>query len=70
MLSAVPTYKNRRCAACGTVNAVPGGGVAKVTSQLEVETTFEAASKATEVAPGPVRVVKRLEKKRQDIPSL
>jgi hypothetical protein len=70
MLSAVPTYKNRKYAACGTVNAVPGGGVAMVKSQREVGTTFETSSKATEVAPGPVRVVKRVEKKRQDIPSL
>jgi hypothetical protein len=62
MLSAVPTYKNRRCTACGTVNLVPGGGVIKAKSQWEVETAFETASKATEMAAGPVRVVKRVEK--------
>jgi len=62
MLSAVPTYKNRRCAACGTVNPVPGGGVAKVKSQKEIELAFEDASKATEMAVGPVRVVKRVVK--------
>ena len=66
MLSAVPTYKNRRCAASGTVNSVPGGGVAKVKSQQEVESAFEDASKATEVVAGPVRVVKRVEKRKND----
>jgi hypothetical protein len=64
MLSAVPTYKNRRCAACGTVNSVPGGGVAKVTSQQDLETSFKTASKVTEMAAGPVRVVKRVEKRK------
>jgi LSD1 subclass zinc finger protein len=58
MFSAVPNYKSRRCAAGRTVNLISGEGASKVTSEREVESSFETAAKANKVTAGHVRVVK------------